>query len=195
MLTSAITWPATATTDRSEQRCRVTPAALCDSEEEPTRDNPNPFIGHGARQRRHAARRRSRLSPSRLGAPARGREGAAARVQLEQKLKLVARLVSDSPSAQRIATSGNAEAVAHLDEGRVHHALAADLLAKGDLAGARKAADHALHHLSMARRSVPDAPASLCISMTRGTCPQRFSRPSEAQASAASPMAEEGVIG
>jgi tetratricopeptide (TPR) repeat protein len=95
-----------------------------------------------------------------VGAPsARAAEDEAARAQLEQKLKLVARLVSDSPSAQRIATSGNAEAVAHLDEGRVHHALAAELLAKGDLAGARKAADHALHHLSMARRSVPDAPA------------------------------------
>ena len=95
-----------------------------------------------------------------LGVPgARAAEDDAARAQLEQKLKLVARLVSDSPSAQRIATSGNAEAVAHLDEGRVHHALAADLLAKGDLAGARKAADHALHHLSMARRSAPDAPA------------------------------------
>ncbi len=95
-----------------------------------------------------------------LGVPsARAAEDDVARAQLEQKLKLVARLVSDSPSAQRIATSGNAEAVAHLDEGRVHHALAADLLAKGDLAGARKAADHALHHLSMARRSAPDAPA------------------------------------
>ncbi len=95
-----------------------------------------------------------------LGVPGtRAADDDAARAQLEQKLKLVARLVSDSPSAQRIATSGNAEAVAHLDEGRVHHALATDLLAKGDLAGARKAADHALHHLSMARRSAPDAPA------------------------------------
>lgn len=95
-----------------------------------------------------------------VGAPcARAADDDAQRLQLEQKLKLVAKLVSDSPSAQRIATSGNAEAVAHLDEGRVHQALAADLLAKGDLAGARQAADHALHHLGMARRSVPDAPA------------------------------------
>jgi tetratricopeptide (TPR) repeat protein len=93
------------------------------------------------------------------GLPARAADDDAARAQLEQKLKLVARLISDSPSAQRIASSGNAQAVAHLDEGRVHHALAADLFAKGDLAGARKAADDALHHLGMARRSVPDAPA------------------------------------
>ena len=69
-----------------------------------------------------------------LGVPGtRAADDDAARAQLEQKLKLVARLVSDSPSAQRIATSGNAEAVAHLDEGRVHHALATDLLAKGEV--------------------------------------------------------------
>jgi len=42
---------------------------------------------------------------------ARAADDDAQRVQLEQKLKLVARLVSDSPSAQRIASSGNAEAV------------------------------------------------------------------------------------
>lgn len=93
--------------------------------------------------------------------PAHAQDEQAQRAQLDQRLKLVAGLLSDSRSAQRIATSGNAEAVAHLDEGRVHHALAADLLAKGDLAGARKAADHALHHLGLARRSVPDAPARL----------------------------------
>lgn len=81
------------------------------------------------------------------------------RVQVEQKLRLAARLISDSPTAQRIATSGQPQAVAHLDEGRVHHALAADLLARGDIAGARRAVDDALRHLSQARRLVPDAPA------------------------------------
>lgn len=91
-------------------------------------------------------------------APARAADDEAARAQIEQKLKLVARLISDSPSAQRIGSSGNAAAMAHLDEGRVHHALAADLFAKGDLAGARRAVDDALKHLGMARRSVPDAP-------------------------------------
>lgn len=81
------------------------------------------------------------------------------RVQVEQRLKLVASLLSDSRRAQRIVTSGSSEAVAHLDEGRVHHSLAAELLVKGDLAGARKAADEALKHLGMASRHVPDAPS------------------------------------
>lgn len=80
----------------------------------------------------------------------------AARVQLEQRIKLNARLLSDSPTAQRIATSGNVQAQAHMEEGRVHQALAEDLLAKGDLAGARRAVDEALKHVSMARRMAPD---------------------------------------
>lgn len=84
---------------------------------------------------------------------------AAQRAQVEQRLKLVASLLSDSRRAQRIVTSGSSEAVAHLDEGRVHQSLAAELLAKGDLAGARKAADDAIKHLGMASRHVPDAPA------------------------------------
>lgn len=81
------------------------------------------------------------------------------RLQVEQKLRLASRLLSDSPAAQRIATSGQAPAVAHLDEGRVHHALATDLFARGDYPGARRAVDDALRHLGMARRLVPDAPA------------------------------------
>src|SRR5262249_14404350 len=43
--------------------------------------------------------------------------------------------------------------------------------------------------------SAPAAPASLCISATEGTEPQRFGRPSAAQASASSPIGEEGVSG
>lgn len=85
-------------------------------------------------------------------------DDAAARNQLEQRLKLTASLMADGSSAQRILASGNPRAAAHLDEGRVHHALARDLLAKGDLAGARRAADEALKHLGQARRLVPDAP-------------------------------------
>ena len=84
---------------------------------------------------------------------------AAARQQLEQRLKLTASMMSDSGTAQRIGSSGNQRATALLDEGRVHHALAVELLAKGDLAGARRAADEALKHLGQARRLVPDAPA------------------------------------
>lgn len=89
------------------------------------------------------------------------------RQQLEQKIRLTASLMADSPAAQRIASSGNAEAVGHLDEGRTHHALAVDLLAKNDLAGARRAVDDALRHLGMARRLVPDAPARLALARQR----------------------------
>lgn len=78
------------------------------------------------------------------------------RAQLEQKMALVNRLLSDSAAAERVSASGNRPAVGHLNEGRVHQALAADLLARGDLEGARRAADDALRHLSLARRMVPD---------------------------------------
>lgn len=96
-----------------------------------------------------------------VGGPAQAQspDDATQRAQVEQRLKLVASLLSDSRRAQRITTSGSSEAVAHLDEGRVHHSLAGELLAKGDFAGARKAADEALKHLGMASRHVPDAPA------------------------------------
>jgi tetratricopeptide (TPR) repeat protein len=80
----------------------------------------------------------------------------ATRAQLEQRLKLNARLLTDSQTAQRIASSGNAEAISHLEEGRVHQSVAEDLLAKGDFAGARRAVDAALHHVSQARRLAPD---------------------------------------
>ncbi len=43
--------------------------------------------------------------------------------------------------------------------------------------------------------SAPAAPPSLCISMTCGTTPHRFGRSAADQASANSPMGEEGVIG
>ena len=42
---------------------------------------------------------------------------------------------------------------------------------------------------------VPAAPASDCMAMTSGTPPQRFRRPDELQASAASPIGDAGVIG
>lgn len=90
--------------------------------------------------------------------PARAQDEAA-RAQLEQKIRLTATLIADSPTAQRIVASGNTQAMAHLDEGRLHHARAQDLFARGDYTGARRAVDEALHHLGHARRSVPDAPA------------------------------------
>lgn len=100
-------------------------------------------------------------------AQAQPHDEAAQRAQVEQRLKLVASLLSDSRRAQRIIASGSSEAVAHLDEGRVHHSVAGDLLAKGDLAGARKAADEALRHLGMASRHVPDAPSRRELARTR----------------------------
>lgn len=98
--------------------------------------------------------------------PARG-DDAGPRQQIEQKLRLAEQLTSDSPTAQRIAASGHAQAIAHLDEGRVHHALARDLLARGDIAGALRAVDNALRHIGQARRLVPDAAARLAAARAR----------------------------
>lgn len=81
------------------------------------------------------------------------------RVQVEQKIRLVSKLMTDSPAMQRIAGSGNVQAQANLDEGRVHHALAQDSLARGDLTGASRQADEALRQISLARRLVPDVAA------------------------------------
>jgi hypothetical protein len=82
-----------------------------------------------------------------------------ARAQLEQRIALTARLIGDAGTAQRIVASGHARAVSHLDEGKVHQALAEQALAAGDLATARREVDEALRHIGQARRLVPDAPA------------------------------------
>lgn len=92
-------------------------------------------------------------------AAAAGVDDTALRTQLEHKIRLAATLMGDSPTAQRIAASADTQALAHLDEGRVHHALALERLARGDLPGAQQAVDDALRHFGMARRLVPDAPA------------------------------------
>ncbi len=81
------------------------------------------------------------------------------RAQLDQRMRLATRLIADAPTVQRIAASGNPQALAHFDEGRVHQALAEQSLAKGDLAGARREVDEALRLLGLARRLVPDAQA------------------------------------
>jgi hypothetical protein len=91
----------------------------------------------------------------------------ATRAPLEQRLRLVATLMSDGPTQQRVQASGQPRAQAHLDEGRVHHALAQDLLARGDLAGARREADEALRHLGLARRLAPDAPTRQAAARSR----------------------------
>lgn len=89
------------------------------------------------------------------------------RVQVEQKIRLSARLIGDSSTTQRIAGSGHGQAVGHLDEGRVHQALAEERLARGDVAGARQAVDEALRHIGLARRLVPDAPAQKAAAKAR----------------------------
>lgn len=83
----------------------------------------------------------------------------ALRRQLEQRLRFTSQLLADGTGAQRIAGSGVARAVAHLDEARVHQALAEQALASGDLAAARRAVDEALRHAAAARRLVPDTQA------------------------------------
>ena len=98
--------------------------------------------------------------------------GAAAddgRAQIEQRIRLAARLIADAPAAQRIKASGNAQAVAHFAEGRVQQARAEDLLATGNLPAARRAVDEALRQLGVARRLVPDAPARLAAERQRHT--------------------------
>jgi hypothetical protein len=82
-----------------------------------------------------------------------------AQTQAEQRVRLAARLIADSPAAQRIQASGNAVAISHLDEGWLHLSAAEDALKAGDAAKARKNADESLQHLGMARRLVPDQPA------------------------------------
>lgn len=81
------------------------------------------------------------------------------RAQLEQRLKLVARLFSDPASTQRIHASGQPQAVHHLDEARVHHALADAALRAGEWAAARREIDEALRHIGQARRMAPDTAA------------------------------------
>jgi Arc/MetJ family transcription regulator len=80
------------------------------------------------------------------------------RLQLEQRIRLSARLIADSPTAQRITASGNVQAVGHFDESRLHQSLAEEALQRGDLATARRAVDDALRHVGQARRLVPDLP-------------------------------------
>ena len=81
------------------------------------------------------------------------------RAQVEQRVRLTARLIGDAGTGQRISASGHARAVSHLDEGRLHQSLAEQALAAGDLPTARREVDEALRHIGMARRLVPDAPA------------------------------------
>lgn len=82
-----------------------------------------------------------------------------ARSHVEQRVRLAAKVIADGNAVQRIMASGNAQAVSHLDEGRLHQSIAEQALQRGDTAAAGRAVDEALRHLSLARRLAPDAPA------------------------------------
>lgn len=85
-----------------------------------------------------------------------GADDDVARQQAEQRVRLAERLIADSPTAQRIVASGQAAAISHLDEGRVHLSAADQALKAGDWVRARRSADEALQHISQARRLAPD---------------------------------------
>ncbi|MFM2069529.1 MAG: hypothetical protein RLZZ584_4438 [Pseudomonadota bacterium] len=95
---------------------------------------------------------------SAAGTPARADDDDATRRQIEQKLQLVARMIGDTASVQRIQASGNTLAQTNYEEARVHHAAAVDLLGRNDLVAARRSVDDALRHIGLARRLAPDAP-------------------------------------
>jgi hypothetical protein len=82
----------------------------------------------------------------------------ALRRQVEQRLQLVARMIGDTASVQRIQSSGNTQAQTNYEEARVHHSAALDFMAHNDLSQARRSADEALRHIGTARRLAPDAP-------------------------------------
>lgn len=91
----------------------------------------------------------------------------ALRQQLVQKIKLAAQLIADAATAQRIAASGNEQAQASLDAGRVHLAQAQTLLSSGDLAGAQQSVDSSLRQIGVARRLVPDGPQKVAAARQR----------------------------
>lgn len=83
----------------------------------------------------------------------------AARLQVEQRIKLSAKLLGDTPAMQRIVASGQAQAISSFEAGRLHHAMAEELYQKGDFAAARREVDDALKALGAARRLAPDMQA------------------------------------
>jgi hypothetical protein len=92
-----------------------------------------------------------------------------ARAQLEQRIRLTARLIGDATTGQRITASGHVRATSLLAEGKVHQAVAEQALADGDLALARREVDEALRLIGQARRLVPDALAHQAAAQQRYT--------------------------
>ena len=73
----------------------------------------------------------------------------ALRQQVEQSVRLGARLVGDAATGQRIAASGHTRAAALLEDSRLHLARAEKALAEGDLPTARQEAEEALLYRDM----------------------------------------------
>jgi len=94
------------------------------------------------------------LSPSTLPAQA---QDAAARQLLEQKIRLVGQLLGDSPTARRVAASGNAVAQAQLAEATRLYAHARTRLEADDVDGGMRAIDAAMGAVSKARQGAPVA--------------------------------------
>ena len=86
------------------------------------------------------------------------------RTQAEQRVRLAARLIADSPAAQRIQASGNAVAISHLDEGRLHLSTAEEALKAGDAAKARKSAEEVLGQIQDA--DVVESASKLTLAQT-----------------------------
>lgn len=91
----------------------------------------------------------------------------ALRRQVEQSVRLGARLISDAGTGQRIAASGHARAAALLEDSRLHQSRAEKALAEGDLATARQEAEEALRQIGQARRLVPDGPGRQAAAQQR----------------------------
>jgi hypothetical protein len=121
---------------------------------------------HGALAQ-SAAATASPASPAASAAPLRLDDDDATRRQVEQKLLLVARMIGDTASVQRIQASGNTLAQTNYEEARVHLAAAQDFMRRGDLHAARRSADDALRHIGLARRLAPDMPVKLAAARQR----------------------------
>lgn len=76
---------------------------------------------------------------------------------VEQKEALVNRLLEDSPAAQRIAASGNAQAQQFMSAGREHHRSALAALQAQDIRAADGRLNEALWSIGRARQLVPDS--------------------------------------
>ena len=89
------------------------------------------------------------------------------RAQVEQRLRLAARLIADPVMTQRVNASGDAVAMEHLGRGKLHQTLAEEALQRNDFASARRDADEALRLVGAVRRLVPDANSHLAAARLR----------------------------